>query len=127
MLSSEINDVIQKHEQDNVMHPFGKISIDSSSPYYIGDKFLQRDMHNLNMNRSKIFFPQQVTRLKPGVAVITGYQRDFGKLMEYDIILKLASSSITSHTSLFNDIRPLSANNASFQLFSGISQSSLDF
>ena len=73
MLSSEIDNIIDKHEKDAEMHPFGKVSIDADSPYYIGDKLLQKDMHNLNMNRPKVFFPQLVMRLKSGVAVITGY------------------------------------------------------
>lgn len=129
LLSAEAQSIMQKHEDDIDirMHPFGKISTDPDSPHYLQNKLLLSDMSNLNPERPTVFFPQTVIRLKSGTAVITGYQRDFGKVVEYDIILKLAASFTTSHTSLFDDVRPLSANNASFSLFTGISQTSLDF
>ena len=67
------------------MHPFGRLDCD------LNDKFLKSDLENINPLRKSVFFPQYVKRLESGTAIVTGYSRNFGNVVEYDIILKLAS------------------------------------
>lgn len=65
-----------------------------------------------------MFFPTEVKRLDGGAAIITGYSRKFGnRLIEYDIILKLASANTIDYSSLFDYSKNLSANNATFYMF----------
>lgn len=56
ILSSSVIDVVDKlvqsavedHADDKTMHPYGKMSIDSGSPDYIGTKLLKSDFSNLD-------------------------------------------------------------------------------
>lgn len=112
--------VMHEHEENAKMHPFGKID-------ELSDVLLHSDLSNLDSSRRSVFFPKSVVRLPSGTATITGYQRIFDKIVEYDVILKLASSTVTNFAELFEDIKPLSANNTTFELFSGISQSNVLF
>ena len=97
------------------MHPFGNLSS-------LNDRMLKSDLSNIEKSRKHTFFPYNVKRLQSGIAIITGYQRLFDKnIVEYDIILKLASNQIMSHTAVFENIYSLSANNTKFQLFQGVS------
>lgn len=121
LLKEDIQNAVIKHEDDKSMHPFGKLGND------LDNKLLKADMSNIDASRKSVFFPQQVARLESGIAIVTGYQRNFGNVVEYDIILKLASSHTSSFSSLFQDVQPLSANNTTFAAFSGISQSSIMF
>ncbi len=77
------------------MHPNGIVNNDPASANYIGNKLLYKDMHNIDPTRSTVFFPRTVYRIKDDNVVMTGYMRDFGKVLEYDFVFKLASSSTT--------------------------------
>lgn len=121
LLKEDIQNVVMQHEHNIAMHPFGKLdgSLDA--------KLLKQDLSNIDPARSSVFFPQKVIRLGASAAIVTGYQRNFGNIVEYDIVLKLASSVPSSFTALFQDVQPLSANNTAFTAFSGVSQSSVMF
>lgn len=130
MLDSLSQETMSYHENDKEYHPFGKISLDEESVDYIGNKLLQKDMSNINSRRTSIFFPQQVKRLDYGEVIVNGFKRDFGKIIEYDIILKLANSSTidpSAERSLFGSTQQLSANNVTFELFSGLSKQAIDY
>lgn len=120
LVNENANVVIEQHENDQSMHPFGRID-------QIGQKILLSDLSNIDRQRKHTFFPQHVARLQSGTAIITGYQRKFDNIVEYDIVLKLASDYKMSHTALFENIYPLSANDTKFQLFQGVSDSSMTF
>ena len=115
LLSANSSEAVIAHEDDISMHPYGKVSIDEDSPYSIDDKILKSDMSNLDYNSQKVFFPTLVKRLDGGNAIVTGYMRKFSnKIVEYDIILKLASNGIVDYTSIFDYSKTLSANTATF-------------
>ena len=113
--------LIEQHENDKQMHPFGNLSS-------LNDRMLKSDLSNIEKSRKHTFFPYNVKRLQSGIAIITGYQRLFdNNIVEYDIVLKLASNQIMSHTAVFENIYSLSANNTKFQLFQGVSQTNVSF
>ena len=115
LLSANSAESIISHEDNASMHPYGKVSIDPDSPYSIEDKILKSNMSNVNYSTQKVFFPTLVKRLDSGDAVVTGYMRKFSnKIVEYDIILKLASHGIVDYTSVFDYSKTLSANTATF-------------
>lgn len=128
LLSANSAESIISHEDDASMHPYGKVSTDPDSPYSIEDKILKSSMSNLNYSTQKVFFPTLVKRLDSGDAVVTGYMRKFSnKIVEYDIILKLASRGIVDYTSVFDYSKTLSANTATFQLYAGLGAQSTNF
>lgn len=115
LLSANSSEAVIAHEDDINMHPYGKVSIDEESPYSIDGKILKSDMSNLDYNSQKVFFPTLVKRLDGGDAIVTGYMRKFSnKIVEYDIILKLASKGVVDYTSIFDYSKTLSANTAAF-------------
>lgn len=118
LVNETARSVMAEHEEDVQMHPYGKID-------ELSDVLLMSDMSNIDRSRPSVLFPYEMVRLPSGIAVMTGYERNFGSIVEYDIILKLASSNIASYVDLFGDIKPLSANNATFELFSGVGNASL--
>ena len=88
LVSADAVNVVMKHEDDPSMHPFGRLDGD------LDNIFLRSDFSNLNVSRKSVFFPEYVQRLESGIAVSTGYFRNFGKIAEYDIIVKLASGHV---------------------------------
>lgn len=77
------------------MHPFGKLNGDLTS------KLLLSDLSNININRKRVFFPSTVVRVDTNAVIVTGYMRNYGKIAEYDIILKLASANASSFRDIF--------------------------
>ena len=73
------------------MHPLGSISLDSSRSDYIENKLLRSDLENIDQRRDTTFFPYSVEKLDVGNVTTHGYCRRFGKIMEYDIVFKLAT------------------------------------
>ena len=74
------------------MHPYGKVSSSSDSSDYIGTKLLKSSLENIDADRSTTFFPQTVVKLDEGDAVIGGYCRQYGSIIEYDIVFRLGST-----------------------------------
>lgn len=99
-----------EHQQQQDMHPLGKVSLDQSSSSYIGNTLLKRDMSNIDQSRTTNFFPQHVHKLDATASVFDGYMRDYGHVLEYDIVLKLASSTTASDNYIFTSQTGLSAN-----------------
>lgn len=126
MLSANAQKLVYQHENDSQMHPFGKISLDEYSPYSLSTKLLKSDLTNISRSRSSVFFPYVSRKLDQGSVIVSGYMRNFGNVVEYDIILKLASST-SSSSKLFDADQTLNANNVTFKLFSGISPTSIDY
>ena len=126
-LKALVNDKFQQHENELSYHPFGKISIDPSSDSYIGNKLLQKDMSNIDDTRSTVFFPYYMQRLDAGTAILNGYMRDYGHVIEYDVILKLASNDITNSNDLFSSGTGLSANTLKLQMYVGLTNNSIAY
>lgn len=101
MLSSRVNADIAAHQLDKELHPLGSISQDSSRSDYIGNKLLSSDFTNIDDKRSTTFFPQEVIKLDVGNVITHGYCRKFGKIMEYDIVFKLATDDPADTRQLF--------------------------
>lgn len=57
MLSSMAEAVVDKHQQNEEMHPLGKVSVDPDSDVYIGKALLNADLSNLDEDRKTTFFP----------------------------------------------------------------------
>ena len=127
LLQSLVEDKFERHQEDTQYHPLGKLSLLPSDSEYIGEKLLVRDMHNIDANRKTVFFPQKVIRLDSGYAIMTGYMRNYGKILEYDIVLKLASSQTTDSTQIFSTSNSLLANTLVLHLFSGLTKSATDY
>lgn len=94
LLSALVDDAIEQHQESSATHPNGIVNNDPTSVDYIGNKLLYRDMSNIDPTRQTVFFPVDVSRVKSDNVIMTGYMRDFGKVIEYDFVFKLASSSI---------------------------------
>lgn len=117
---------LSKHE-DSSYHPFGKVSLDSSSEHYLGKSLLYKDMHNIDESRKTVFFPQHVQKLDAGIAVLNGYMRNYGKVLEYDIIVKLASSDIVDVANVFSSGASLSANTLKLSMSNGLTKNSVSY
>ena len=127
MLQSKANEAYDDHGNDTTKHPYGKISLSASSSNYIGKKLLKSDMSNIDNNRTTIFFPQVVQKLEAGVAILNGYMRNYGKILEYDILVKLASSEEAESNQIFSSSNVLSANSLRLQLFTGLTKNSISY
>lgn len=120
MLDSLFGEIVDEHSQDKEMHPFGKLSLDSDDHDYIGKKFLRKDMENLSPWRTTNIFPQEVYRLGSRNAIVWGYSRQYGqRVLEYDIIFKLANSQRAQPNDVFMQAATLSANDAVFAPYAG--------
>ena len=133
-LSSLVSLQVQKHQDDKSKHPFGKVSLDSTNSAYIGNSLLKKDMSNIDDNRSTVFFPQVVQRLDSNAVITTGYMRVYGKdvnashcVVEYDIVLKLASIDNVDESYIFTVTSGLSANALNISLYSGLTKNSVSF
>lgn len=84
LVNETARSVMAEHEEDPSMHPYGKFD-------ELSDVLLMSDMSNIDRSRKSVFFPYETVRLPSGIATLTGYERNFGSIVEYDIILKLAS------------------------------------
>lgn len=127
VISANAQNVVKQHQDNELMHPYGKISLDSESVDNISNKLLKSDLSNIDRNRKSVFFPQYMKKLDAGNAIVTGYSRNFGSIVEYDIILKLANADMHDSSGLFDAGQELTSNNATFALFSGTSQSNIDY
>lgn len=128
ILSANAQNLMYQHENDRDMHPFGKVSLDEGSSNSIAHKLLKSDLTNINRYRSSVFFPYVTKKLDSGSVIATGYMRNFGNVVEYDIILQLSNSTASSaQTKIFSADNILDANNIVFKLFSGVSQTGLDY
>lgn len=96
------------------MHPYGKLSLDSQSADYVGNKLLKADLSNIDKSRKTTFFPQEVIKLDVGNVIMHGYSRSFGSVIEYDIIFKLATDAMTDSRQMFEGTQTLSANSTAF-------------
>ena len=66
-------------------------------------------------------------RLDAGTAVMNGYMRDYGNVIEYDIVLKLASNEIARTDDLFSSGSGLSANTLKLQMYNGLTNNSVSY
>lgn len=60
-------------------------------------------------------------KLDVGSVVVDGCCRQYGKIMEYDIVFKLASSNVVSPQQMFDTRTTLSANTLVLKLYNGYS------
>lgn len=126
-LRSQDAAIINEHQDDIEMHPFGAVSLDESSPDYIGNKLLKNDFSNINKQRKTTFFPMQVMKLDVGDVIVHGYSRQYGKVLEYDIVFKLATAAKTDMTQIFENTTELSANTLVLPLYSSYSKTSVSY
>lgn len=127
LLQSLVESAVSKHQEDLDMHPNGIVNDDPTSSNYIGNKLLKKDMQNIDPTRSTVFFPYVVQRTNADNVVMTGYMRDFGNVLEYDYVFKLASFDQQDRSSLFVGSAELSANTLALQLYTGMSQNATGF
>lgn len=66
-------------------------------------------------------------KLDAGIAVLNGYMRNYGKVLEYDIILKLASSDIADVANVFSSGASLSANALKLSMSNGLTKNSVSY
>lgn len=127
LLKSKADEAYDDHGNDISKHPYGKVSLSADNANYIGKKLLMSDMSNINDSREKIFFPQVVQKLEAGVAILNGYMRNYGKILEYDILVKLAASEASTNNQIFSSSSALSANTLQLQLFTGLTKNSVSY
>ena len=128
LLSALVDDAIEQHQESSATHPNGIVNNDPTSVDYIGNKLLYRDMSNIDPTRQTVFFPVDVSRVKSDNVIMTGYMRDFGKVIEYDFVFKLASSSIKQDdTQVFVGSSALSANTLKLQVYTGLTQNATGY
>ena len=124
-LQSLVNIKVDEHQKDPTMHPLGKVSIDKNDDNYIGKSLLQKDMSNIDAVNATTIFPHHVQKLNSGYAVMDGYMRNYGKILEYDIIVKLASNSMLDDKQIFMSQSGLSANTLKLKMSAGLTQNSV--
>ena len=115
------------HQSSKEYHPFGEVSLDPLDDAYIGTRLLKNDMSNIDPSRKKVFFPQTMQKLDSGVAVLNGYMRNYGQILEYDIIVKLASNDLMQENQIFSQSSALSANSLKLSMYTGLTKSSVSF
>lgn len=126
-LDSLVSTAFDKHQTNEAMHPLGEVSLDLSSDYYIDKVLLKNDTSNVDQSRSTTFFPQTVLKLDSGTVVMNGYMRNYGKVLEYDILLKLASNEVYKDMQVFAASSGLSCNSLKLQLYNGITKNSVSY
>lgn len=97
-MSSWISKKFSAHQDDQSMHPLGRISYGMKKPSSdITTKVALRDMSNLDDSREQTFFPYQTTYLKTEAnsPIVGGYCRKYDNgLLEYDITFRLSYSGV---------------------------------
>lgn len=126
-LQSLVDIKLDAHQDDPSMHPLGKVSLDKDDEHYIGHALLKKDMSNIDFAHTTTIFPQHVQKLNNGVAVMNGYMRNYGKVLEYDVIVKLASSSVLNDQHIFTSQTGLSANTLKLAMTAGLTQNSVSY
>ena len=127
LIASLVQNKYDAHQTNIQYHPFGKISLDSTSDDYVGEKILKKDLSNIDIDRKSTFFPYQMIKMKSSESIATGYMRDYGKVVEYDIIFKLGQSDVDDGTQLFFGSKELSANVFSLNFYTGLAKNSLNY
>lgn len=126
-IQSLVDVQFDEHQNDILCHPFGEVSLDPHDDAYIGTRLLKNDMSNIDPSRNKVFFPQIVQKLDSNVAVLNGYMRNYGTILEYDIIVKLAANDIVQDNQIFSQSSALSANILKLSMYTGLTKSSVSF
>lgn len=127
LLSSKVQTEIVEH-QESKYHPFGKVSLDPNSSDYVGHDLLLRDFTNIDDSRKTSFFPHIVEKLNTSRnAILNGYMRVFGDVIEYDVLFKFGNEANNNDNSIFDSASSLSANIATFQAYTGIGRNSTNY
>lgn len=69
----------------------------------------------------------QVMKLDVGDVTMHGYSRKYGKILEYDIIFKLAASAKTDVMQIFDKSVELSANTLVLPVYSNYSKQNVNY
>ena len=105
------------------MHPYGRVSLNEHSSDYIGHDLLLKNFSNIDINRKTSFFPYLVEKMNASRnALLNGYMRVFGDVVEYDIIFKFGNEANYDPTKIFAGSADLTANVVTFQLYAGLSR-----
>lgn len=88
-LSSDIRRRLLEHEQDELTHRFGQLSMDPASSDYIGSKIMFRDLSNIDENRENYFFPGQIGKFTTDQILDGTYRIWDSGLLEFDIVFRV--------------------------------------
>jgi len=110
------------------MHKYGQLNLDEGEPTYIGNSLLKSNLENIDRSRERVFFPLEVNKMDENSnAVLDGYAKDYGDIMEYDILFKFGNTSNVAEQYIFDSSSELSANIKSFSFFNGIGTNSENY
>ena len=130
-LSGRVDIKFSEHQESKQYHKFGKIqNLNKDEPNHISTKILTKDLADLNENREKVFFPNEVKRLpQDSTCIMNGYYRKYDNgILEYDIIFKLGEDEVDESDirNVFGEASTISANNVTFKAYNGINKRSSD-
>lgn len=119
LLLSEVEKEIDFHVKEK--HPYGKINGQNGDVDYIGNTLLYTDFHNIDRKRDTVFFPLEMDKINEQKnAVLDGYVKNYGEIIEYDILFKFGNEDDLNEMHIFDSSSELSANIAKFQFYGGI-------
>lgn len=129
IIKTQINNKFFQHNLNKTYHRYGKISASTSSPDYVQNKILNRDL-GMQTNIGKIAyprelmqFPYQTVSLNPDESIIQGYYRKYDcGLLEYDLVFKFGMTNNTQDT-IYGNKNVLSCNNVTLNVVDNVLKS----